>query len=99
MQDATLDRDPAGAPGRQIRVVIAEDAYLVREAVELILAGVPQIEVARACEDGDALLAAVEEEAPDAVITDIRMPPSDTDEGIRIAHRLRETHPRIGVAV
>ncbi|HEY2600260.1 MAG TPA: response regulator transcription factor [Thermoleophilaceae bacterium] len=99
MQQVTLDRDPARAPGRPIRVVIAEDAYLVREAVELILAGVPQIEVARSCGDGDALLAAVEEEQPDAVITDIRMPPSDTDEGIRVAHRLRETHPRIGVVV
>jgi DNA-binding NarL/FixJ family response regulator len=84
---------------RVIRVVIAEDAYLVREAVELILEGAPQIEVVRACEDGTSLLAAVEEELPDAVITDIRMPPSENDEGIRVAHTLRETHPKIGVVV
>src|ERR671934_1143221 len=84
---------------RPIRVVIAEDAYLVREAVELILAGAPQIEVVRACEDGSSLLDAVEEERPDAVLTDIRMPPTDNDEGIRIAHTLRETHPEIGVVV
>jgi DNA-binding NarL/FixJ family response regulator len=84
---------------RVIRVVIAEDAYLVREAVELILEGAPQIEVVRACEDGTSLLEAVEEELPDAVITDIRMPPSGSDEGIRVAHTLRETHPAVGVVV
>jgi len=100
MRPATLDHDATGPrEERPIRVVIAEDAYLVREAVELILAGAPQIEVARACEDGTALLAAVEEERPDAVITDIRMPPSSDDEGILIAHALRETHPEIGVVV
>ena len=55
--------------------------------------------MARSCEDGTALLAAVEEERPDAVITDIRMPPSSNDEGILIAHALRETHPEIGVVV
>jgi DNA-binding NarL/FixJ family response regulator len=67
--------------------------------VELILDGAPQIDVVRACEDGTSLLQAVEEERPDAVITDIRMPPSDSDEGIRVAHALRETHPKIGVVV
>jgi DNA-binding NarL/FixJ family response regulator len=100
VQEATLDREPAGARnGTPIRVIIAEDAYLVREAIELILAGAPEIEVARTCADADSLLAAVEEELPDAVITDIRMPPSDTDDGIRVAHNLRETHPGIGVVV
>src|SRR6059058_5553450 len=92
MRPATLDHDATGPRDeRPIRVVIAEDAYLVREAVELILEGAPQIEVARSCEDGTALLA--------AVITDIRMPPSSNDEGILIAHALRETHPEIGVVV
>ncbi|HEX6460804.1 MAG TPA: response regulator transcription factor [Thermoleophilaceae bacterium] len=84
---------------RPIRVVIAEDAYLVREAVEMILAGAPSIEVVRTCEDGPSLLQAVEDQRPDAVVTDIRMPPSDDDEGIRIAHTLRETHPDLGVVV
>jgi DNA-binding NarL/FixJ family response regulator len=100
MQPATLDRQTE-LPEVQtvIRVVIAEDAYLVREAIELILEAVPQIEVVRACADGTALLEAIEADLPDAVITDIRMPPSGSDEGIRIAHTLRETHPEIGVVV
>jgi DNA-binding NarL/FixJ family response regulator len=100
MHPASLEQQaPDAADSRPIRVVIAEDAYLVREAIELILAGAPQIAVVRACEDGTSLLEAVEEERPDAVITDIRMPPSEEDEGIRVAHILRETHPEIGVVV
>jgi DNA-binding NarL/FixJ family response regulator len=99
MQHATLDREPAAARVAPIRVIVAEDAYLVREAIELILAGAPEIEVARSCADADSLLLAVEEEQPDAVITDIRMPPSETDDGIRVAHILRESHPDIGVVV
>jgi DNA-binding NarL/FixJ family response regulator len=100
MHPATVEQKAPDSAGlRPIRVVIAEDAYLVREAIELILAGAPQIDVARACEDGTSLLEAVEEERPDAVITDIRMPPSEDDEGIRVAHTLRETHPHIGVVV
>ena len=100
MRPATLDQNAQTGPAqRPIRVVIAEDAYLVREAVELILAGASEIEVARAVEDGTTLLEAVEEEHPDAVVTDIRMPPSGSDEGIRAAHTLRETHPEIGVVV
>ena len=82
-----------------IRVVIAEDAYLVREAIEMILAGSTRVEVVRSCVDRDSLLKAIEEEEPDAVVTDIRMPPSGTDEGIEVAHQLRETHPDIGVVV
>jgi DNA-binding NarL/FixJ family response regulator len=100
MHPAAVEETTEDSPSqRVIRVVIAEDAYLVREAVELILEGAPQIEVVRSCEDGTSLLEAVEEELPDAVITDIRMPPSDNDEGIRVAHTLRETHPTIGVVV
>src|SRR5437763_6108153 len=100
MHPATIEQQaPDSAGARPIRVVIAEDAYLVREAIELILEGATQIDVARACEDGTALLQAVEEERPDAVITDSRMPPSEDDEGIRVAHTLRETHPLIGVVV
>jgi DNA-binding NarL/FixJ family response regulator len=99
MQQAALDRQQGREADAPIRVVIAEDAYLVREAVELILAGAPQVEVVRSCEDGESLLRAVEDEEPDAVITDIRMPPSETDEGIRVAHQLRDSHPDIGVVV
>jgi DNA-binding NarL/FixJ family response regulator len=100
VESATLGQQK-GSPSlnRPIRVVIAEDAYLVREALELILAAAPEVEVVRAVEDGTTLLAAVEEEQPDVVVTDIRMPPSGSDEGIRAAHTLRELHPEIGVVV
>jgi DNA-binding NarL/FixJ family response regulator len=100
MQPATPDGSVESTSSRRpIRVVIAEDAYLVREAVELILSGAAQVEVVRTVEDGTSLLSAVEDELPDAVVTDIRMPPSMMDEGIRVAHTLRETHPEIGVVV
>jgi DNA-binding NarL/FixJ family response regulator len=59
----------------------------------------PDLDVVAVCDDLSSLLAAVEAERPDVVLTDIRMPPSDTDEGIQAAERLRETHPEIGVVV
>ncbi|HEY7731190.1 MAG TPA: response regulator transcription factor [Gaiellaceae bacterium] len=82
-----------------VRLVVAEDSYLVREGVLRLLESQPDLEVAAACGDLDSLLAAVESERPDVVLTDIRMPPSDTDEGIRAAERLRETNPEVGVVV
>ena len=82
-----------------IRIVLGEDNYLVREGLRQVLAGAPQLEVAAECDDADALLLAVEERRPDVVLTDIRMPPTQTDEGIRLAARLRATHPGIGVVV
>src|SRR6476661_1214686 len=95
----------AGPRGEQlqdrgrIRVVIADDTYLVREALEQILTLAEGIEVARACTDRDSLLRAIEEDEPDVVLTDIRMPPTGTDEGIQVARELRTTHPEIGVVV
>jgi DNA-binding NarL/FixJ family response regulator len=82
-----------------LRVVLADDHYLVREGMRRLLDAQPEVEVVAACEDFDSLLAAVEHEQPDVVVTDIRMPPTGTDEGIRAADILRETHPRIGVVV
>jgi len=82
-----------------IRLVLAEDHYLVREGVRRLLATQPGLEVAAACEDLESLLAAVDAEKPDVVITDIRMPPNRSDEGIQVAERLRESHPDIGVVV
>jgi CheY-like chemotaxis protein len=76
-----------------IRVVLADDHYLVREGVRSVLEAEPELEVAAVCEDLDSLLGAVDAERPDVVVTDIRMPPGNTDEGIRAAERLRETHP------
>jgi DNA-binding NarL/FixJ family response regulator len=82
-----------------IRVVVAEDNLLVREGLQQLLAGSPSVEVTAAYGDVDALLDAVEQDPPDVVLTDIRMPPSNTDEGIRVADRLRETCPSTGVIV
>jgi DNA-binding NarL/FixJ family response regulator len=82
-----------------IRLVLAEDHYLVREGILRLLEARPDLDVVAVCDDLSSLLAAVEVERPDVVLTDIRMPPSDTDEGIQAAERLRETHPEIGVVV
>jgi DNA-binding NarL/FixJ family response regulator len=80
-------------------VVIADDTYLVREALERILAGADGIEVVSSCSDRDSLIEAIERERPDAFITDIRMPPTGTDEGIQVARLVRESHPQTGVVV
>ena len=82
-----------------IRLVLADDHYLVREGILRLLEARPDLDVVAVCDDLSSLLAAVEAERPDVVLTDIRMPPSDTDEGIQAAERLRETHPEIGVVV
>lgn len=82
-----------------IRLVLAEDDYLVREGVLRLLATQPDLEVVAVCGDLPSLLAAVEVERPDVVLTDIRMPPAGLDEGIQVAVRLRETHPDVGVVV
>ena len=82
-----------------IRLVLAEDNYLLREGVRRLLETQDDVEVAAACGDLSSLLAAVEAEQPDVVITDIRMPPGGIDEGIQAAERLRETHPNVGVVV
>jgi DNA-binding NarL/FixJ family response regulator len=82
-----------------IRLVLAEDHYLVREGIRRLLETRPGFEIAAVCSDLDSLLAAVEAERPDVVVTDIRMPPGDADEGIQAAERLRETNPEVGVVV
>lgn len=82
-----------------IRVVLAEDHLIVREGVRRLLETQHDVEVAAACGDLDSLLAAVDTEEPDVVVTDIRMPPGNTDEGIQAARQLRETHPDLGVVV
>ena len=82
-----------------IRLVLAEDQYLVREGLRRLLEAQDDLEIAAVCEDLDSLLAAVDAERPDVVVTDIRMPPAGTDEGIQAAARLREDRPEIGVVV
>jgi DNA-binding NarL/FixJ family response regulator len=81
------------------RVILAEDSFIVREGLREILASQPGVDVVAACGDLDGLLDAVRDQHPDVVVTDIRMPPSNTDEGIRAAATLRESHPRVGVVV
>ena len=82
-----------------MRVVFAEDDYLVREGTAALLAQAGDLEVVEAVPDLDTLLAAVERHRPDAVLTDIRMPPTKTTEGIDAALRIRREHPGTGVVV
>ena len=89
----------SGGVAPPIRVVVADDSYLIRTSLGQLLDRAPGIELVASCVDGTALEAAVERLDPDVVVTDIRMPPTGDSEGIRIAERLRETHPHIGVVV
>jgi DNA-binding NarL/FixJ family response regulator len=82
-----------------VSVVVGEDSLIVREGVTQLLTASPALEVVATCEDLDSLLDAVARERPDVVLTDIRMPPTKTDEGIRLAAELRDSHPRTGVVV
>ena len=82
-----------------LRLVIADDHLLVREGVRRLLEADPEMEVAAVCGDLDSLFAAVEAERPDVVVTDIRMPPGNRDEGIQAAERLRASDPDVGVVV
>ncbi|HEY7073181.1 MAG TPA: response regulator transcription factor [Acidimicrobiales bacterium] len=82
-----------------LRIVLAEDNLLVRAGVTSLLSTYADVDLVAACGDPDELLAAVEAERPDVVLTDIRMPPTHTDEGIRVARRLRRTAPDTGVVV
>jgi DNA-binding NarL/FixJ family response regulator len=82
-----------------LRVAIAEDSYLVREAVRQLLERTAEVEVVAVCEETDELWEAVEREAPDVVVSDIWMPPFEGNDGIRVAARLRVTHPSIGVVI
>ena len=79
--------------------MIAEDNLLVREGLEQLLTGQPNIRLVGAYEDLPSLMAAVEADPPDVVLTDIRMPPTHSNEGIRLAAILRETNPQVGVVV
>ena len=82
-----------------VRVVLAEDNVLLREGVSRLLAGQDDLDVVGTCGDLQGLLDLVSTEKPDVVVTDIRMPPTGTDEGIKAAARLRVEHPSVGVVV
>ncbi|MGP0109792.1 MAG: response regulator transcription factor [Acidimicrobiales bacterium] len=82
-----------------VRVVLAEDNVLLRQGVEKLIAHQNGLELVGTANDLPGLLALVEEVGPDVVVTDIRMPPTGTDEGVQAAAHLREHQPHIGVVV
>jgi DNA-binding NarL/FixJ family response regulator len=95
-------REPTKQPSPSsvaLRVVIADDSYLVREGLSHLLAASAELDVVAVCEDKYSLLEAIERESPDVVVTDIRMPPFREREGVRVATQLHETHPEIGVVI
>ena len=114
LQKGILTQDPAlelpagiavpNAPAKEgpvpaTRLVLAEDHYLLREGMRRLLETHADLKIAAVCENLDSLLAAVEAERPDVVVTDIRMPPGNLDEGIRASDQLRREHPDVGVVV
>jgi DNA-binding NarL/FixJ family response regulator len=82
-----------------IRVVLGEDSFLAREGIASVLRDLDDVELVDTAEDLDELRASVERTKPDVVVTDIRMPPSNTDEGIQFADELRSSHPDVGVVI
>ena len=82
-----------------IRVVLADDSFLAREGLTHVLGSIDDVHLVAACADLEELRATVEELEPDVVLTDIRMPPTNTDEGIRYAGELRNSRPEVGVVV
>jgi DNA-binding NarL/FixJ family response regulator len=85
--------------GDRISILIAEDSLLVRDSVARALSTDPDVTVIGAAEDYDSAVELVEKHRPTMVVTDIRMPPTSTDEGIRLARWLRTAHPDVGVIV
>ena len=96
-----LDEHPdlGAAIVKTLRVVVAEDNPLLREGLRSLILTSEDVELVAACSDLDELVAAIDEHRPDAVLTDIRMPPERTDEGVRAAEYCRRHHPRTGVVL
>jgi len=86
-------------PHRPLRVVIAEDSYLIREVLTTTLSAAPEVELVAVCSNGKELQVALARWHPNVIVTDIRMPPSGNDEGIRVAAALRDTDPEVGVVI
>jgi len=92
-------RESGDSGQRPIRVVVGEDSNPIREFLTMILSSAPGVELVAVCSDGNELRKAIAASSPHVVVTDIWMPPSGADEGIRVAMSLRESHPEIGVVV
>jgi DNA-binding NarL/FixJ family response regulator len=88
-----------GEPPARTRVVVAEDSYVIREFLTATLSAAAEVELVAVCTNGKELRTAIATWDPDVVLTDIRMPPSGVDEGVRIASALRDSRPDIGVVV
>jgi DNA-binding NarL/FixJ family response regulator len=82
-----------------IRVIVGEDSYLASEGIARVLERADDIELVATHTDLETLTAAIAKERPDVVLTDIRMPPTNSDEGIQLANALRSSDPDIGVVV
>ena len=89
--------EPASEP--VLRVALADDSFFVREALQHVLAAEDGIDVVACCRDRSSLQHAISANGLDVVVTDIRMPPSGTDEGLQVAAELRVTHPDVGVVL
>lgn len=85
--------------GDQISIVIAEDSLLVRDSVSRALSTDPDVTVVGLAEDYEAAVELVDKHEPTILVTDVRMPPTSTDEGIRLARHMRSAHPGVGVIV
>jgi DNA-binding NarL/FixJ family response regulator len=94
-----MSAQPMPESSTSFRVVVAEDSYLVRQGIRQVLDQEDEVEVTEYCADLGSLLRAVERDRPDVVVSDIRMPPTNTDEGIRAAAQLRDEYPEMGVVV
>ena len=79
--------------------MLADDSAAVRDVLAQILNRSPDIDVVAIADDEPTLLAAIDETRPDVVVTDVRMPPTGTDEGVRVAARLATAQPDIGVVI
>jgi DNA-binding NarL/FixJ family response regulator len=82
-----------------IRVVLADDSRAVRDVLAEILDRSPEIDLVGLADDEPTLLVAIEALRPEVVVTDVRMPPTGTDEGVRVAESLSTTHPEIAVVI
>ncbi|WP_183345109.1 response regulator [Conexibacter arvalis] len=92
-------RGPSPSAAGAIRVVAADDCVLIRRALADALGEAPELELVAVCARADELRTAIDRHRPDVVVTDIRMPPTMTDDGLRLAAELRRTHPTVGVVV
>lgn len=91
--------DPVRPASGPIRVALVDDSFLIREGLRQLLALSDDVLVVASCADVDDALASIGTTRPDVVVTDIRMPPTWSDEGLRLADRIRADHPEVGIVV